>query len=107
MSGPHPATARPWRLHPHGIPYVNCGERGCSFGPVVLAGTVEEMQANAELIVHAVNAHDDLVAALRAMVYEATHLSPPEDDGSHWCRITKQTLDAARAALAKAEGRQQ
>ena len=36
--------------------------------------------------------------ALRAMIYEATSLSPMEDDGSHWCRITKEALELARAA---------
>jgi hypothetical protein len=40
-----------------------------------------------------------LKAALREMVYEATHLSPQEDDGSHWAKISKRTLDKARAAL--------
>lgn len=45
-----------------------------------------------------------LRAALRSIVYETTHLSPAEDDGSHWCRISRETLAAARAALAPAEG---
>ena len=40
-----------------------------------------------------------LEGALREMVYEATHLSPQEDDGSHWCKISKGTLEKARAAL--------
>lgn len=43
-----------------------------------------------------------LVCALREMVYETTHLSPVEDDGSHWCRISAGTLAQARAAIAKA-----
>jgi hypothetical protein len=38
-------------------------------------------------------------AALETMVYEATHLSPMEDDGSHKCRISKGALAKARAAL--------
>ena len=37
--------------------------------------------------------------ALRLMIYETTHLSPEEDDGSHWCRISKDALAHARAAL--------
>jgi hypothetical protein len=41
-----------------------------------------------------------LRAALLAMVYEATHLSPERDDGSHDCRISAATLRAAREALA-------
>ena len=40
-----------------------------------------------------------LEGALREMVYEATHLSPQEDDGSHWAKISKGTLEKARAAL--------
>jgi len=40
-----------------------------------------------------------LVEALRCMVYETTCLSPLEDDGSHWCKISKYALAQARAAL--------
>ena len=40
-----------------------------------------------------------LKAALRHLVYEITHLSPEEDDGSHRCRISKSALQSARAAL--------
>lgn len=36
--------------------------------------------------------------ALRKMIYETTCLSPMEEDGSHWCRISKATLEEARAA---------
>lgn len=38
-------------------------------------------------------------AALRELVYEETHLSPEEKDGSHRCRITKASLANARTAL--------
>jgi hypothetical protein len=41
-----------------------------------------------------------LASALSEMVYEVTHLSPEEYDGSHRCRISKDTLARARAALA-------
>lgn len=40
-----------------------------------------------------------LKAALALIVYETTHLSPVEEDGSHWCRITGPCLNKARAAL--------
>lgn len=40
-----------------------------------------------------------LIAALQEMVYETTHLSREEDDGSYWCKISKRTLEQARAAL--------
>lgn len=41
--------------------------------------------------------------ALREMIYETTHHSPMELDGSHKCRITAVTLDAARKALNQPE----
>lgn len=47
---------------------------------------------------------DELVQALGLMVYETTHLSPEESDGSHWCKISKEALEAARAALARYRG---
>lgn len=37
--------------------------------------------------------------ALTEMVYEATHLSPEQDDGSHWANIGSETLARARATL--------
>ncbi|MGN6146291.1 MAG: hypothetical protein ACTHOP_22180 [Mesorhizobium sp.] len=41
-----------------------------------------------------------VVEALKQLVYEATHLSPRDDDGSHLCRISASALVNARAALA-------
>ena len=38
--------------------------------------------------------------ALRAFIYETTHLSPCRDDGSHDCRISAETLAKGRAAFA-------
>ena len=40
--------------------------------------------------------------ALSEFVYEATHLSPVEDDGSHWCKISAECLANGRAVLAQA-----
>lgn len=40
-----------------------------------------------------------VIEALAEMIYETTHLSPLEDDGSHKCVISKDTLAAAREAL--------
>ena len=55
-------------------------------------GSIEqEMEANARLIVTAVNAHADLVAALREI---ADPMSIRADDPTHQC-------DIARAALAR------
>lgn len=44
-----------------------------------------------------------LAPALARMVYETTSLSPMEDDGSHWCKISKEALDNARRALAQSQ----
>ena len=40
-----------------------------------------------------------LRGALRLFVYDTTHLSAMNDDGSHWACISACTLDEARAAL--------
>jgi hypothetical protein len=40
-----------------------------------------------------------LRAALERLVYETTCLSPREDDGSHWCKISAEALLLAREAL--------
>ncbi len=46
---------------------------------------------------------EKLRAALRELIYETTHLSPQEDDGSHRCTITGETLRKARMALGEKE----
>lgn len=56
---------------------------------------------HADYIVKAVNSHEALVEALKRLVYEVTHLSPMEDDGSHKCIISASALKEARAALAR------
>ena len=43
----------------------------------------------------------EAVDALQMFVYETTHLSPIEDDGSHWCKISADCLETARAFLAR------
>ena len=40
-----------------------------------------------------------LEVALQTFIYETTHLSPIEDDGSHWCKISAECLEKGRAAL--------
>lgn len=42
---------------------------------------------------------DDAIEALTSHVYETTCLSPKEDDGSHICKISEETLGASRKAL--------
>ena len=62
----------------------------CTYlGPVLSHNQTKALQARVA----------QLEAVLREMLYEATHLSPQEDDGSHWAKISKRTLEKARAAL--------
>ena len=60
-----------------------------------------EKHADAEAIGSQAAEIERLWAALVAMVYETTHLSPLERDGSHWCKISKDALYDARAAIAQ------
>ena len=46
-----------------------------------------------------VGVENQLRYALREVIHEATRLSPVEDDGSHWCKISGKTLAQARAAV--------
>lgn len=50
------------------------------------------------LIAVLLSQRDALEAALDRMIYETTHLSPEECDGSHWCKISKDALTSARSA---------
>lgn len=56
----------------------------------IKAGTAELLKLREE--------NKRLREALRVMIYESTHLSPMEDDGSHWCKISREALEQARAA---------
>jgi hypothetical protein len=71
-------------------------EGGLSFKAAALRSLAAERDALREE-----NAR--LREALSGLIYEVTHLSPQEDDGSHWCRITGQTLKKARAALGETQ----
>lgn len=44
----------------------------------------------------------NLLGALTEMIYETTHLSPRNEDGSHDCRICASTLSRARLARSAA-----
>lgn len=91
-----------------GPPGPECGrfvevenERGESFG---LGKWVERDDGYWVIRFTPRDAAPELYEALAAFVYEATHLSPQEDDGSHMARITGTVLASARAALSKALG---
>ena len=45
-----------------------------------------------------------LEEALSEMIYETTHLSAPDEDGAHRCKISKATLEKARRALKSGAG---
>ena len=87
----------PWSKQAN-IPYVNCGEAGCLLGPIALAGSMEEMNANAAFVVRACNSHAELVEALKLakMYVETAADDDPADETSH-------DLGLINAALAKAE----
>lgn len=44
-----------------------------------------------------------LEGALGSLIYEITHLSPMEDDGSHRCKVSAGAMKEARAALAQGQ----
>jgi hypothetical protein len=65
-------------------------------------------RANAEFIVRACNAHDGLLEALKSLVNEATGFLAMADPNAHGqtnLNCLDLRIEAARAAIAKAEGR--
>jgi hypothetical protein len=54
--------------------------------------------ANDEALIRA-----ELVATLKEFIYETTHMSPVEDNGSHKCSISKETLQRGRGILARVD----
>ena len=70
------------------------------------AGYDQTRHEDAALIVRAANAHDDLVAALSALVCTARTFRNVPKDEQEWTSLDDEALDAAFAALAKAKGEQ-
>jgi hypothetical protein len=112
-------TATPWQVHD------NCGRKGeigiladdapCLIAIMANGGRGEwpiEAKANAEFIVRAVNAHDDLLAALTELVncIEAEHHTVPGalnglgEIGRNLHARDVEARKAARAAIALATG---
>jgi hypothetical protein len=97
-------TPTPWSLNeqtvkspPYELTVAFCGgAAGCSGtdGRII---TRQEAEANAALIVRAVNAHDDLVAALRNLISMADFFMTDAPQ--------RVAIEEAQAALAKAEGK--
>ena len=65
-----------------------------------------DLEAEADLIVRAVNAHDALVEALEAMVDNLVQLADSGDAG-FWDAEDQECVKQARAALALARGQTQ
>lgn len=57
-----------------------------------------ERAANAAFIVRSCNAHDELVAALKPLVFSSPDIPPPGVDVEDW----RAAVQAARAALSRA-----
>lgn len=91
---------------------ANALNRDSSGEPVALGVGLLPARQREDMISALTNAIDEklgpriekLTAALGEMVYEATHLSPMEPDGSHWCRISAVSLERARDALRDTKG---
>ena len=67
----------------------------------IALGYLADCNKAADLIETQAREIERLREALIEYVYETTHLSPQEEDGSHWCKISANCLSKARAALAK------
>lgn len=95
MSQTH--TPGEWVVGPRGFGVVSIRPNG---NPVTVVETPRtpstHAKADIERIVLCCNAHDDLVAALRALL--ENNLGPQVDDGAEWDAC----CDMAKAALAKA-----
>lgn len=114
MSDEKKATPRPWKLVIDTDRWFDC-KTGVELGPdikywikseelntiVLVCGYQAPDEANAALIVKAVNAYDDLVAALElAQIAIASGYSPQQDAGQEKYSAARV---AVTAALAKAK----
>jgi hypothetical protein len=79
-----------------------CTDCGAYSGTSTLtqAEAIAAWNARQSATTEALAAMEQAGAALREHIYETTHLSPEEDDGSHWCSISKNCLNGSRQALA-------
>ena len=97
----------PWHWTRDGDYWIGNSLSGCDRiaqleGKPAWGNHANHAEANAKLICHAVNCHDDLLEALRGLLVEyCQHI--PEDVT---CPKVRKAADTARAAIAKAEGQQ-
>lgn len=106
------ASPRPWKVfHGPGHVYVESDDGRCV---ARVGGEHYEREHNAALIVRAVNAHDDLLAACQRVsrLLEEGFCAPSDymDGGEAWSKACREFRDSweareLREAIAKAEGR--
>ena len=97
-------TDRPWKVRSRFDIVQDRGNQGGDFvgtvrgnSPYLPASVKEQDEANAEFIVRAVNAHDELLSALNGLL--CAH-----DSGTIRMMPEHTAVIAARSAIAKAEG---
>src|SRR5690606_26372621 len=88
---PRPDDVGAWSRHKNGFHFHDDPEPGDTSDYGAYRALIASAAAPISL--------EEIVEVLREMIYEATHLSPQGEDGSHRCRISKRALDKARAAL--------
>ena len=75
---------------------------------IAIGDTKKQAENNARRIVQCVNAHDELVEALRELLESHEAPYPPAEEGqaaqTAWVMRQAKACDIARAALSKAEG---
>lgn len=115
LSGGKGATPRPWALEPEGawIYAPECSDPGDCVCDMPSEGDFSRARwiANAALIVKAVNAYDDMLAALRDVEAALLHDAAPPFDPRNENRIYQldggilgNALNKVRGAIARAEG---
>lgn len=102
-------TPGPWKLAPmaHGHSVHIEGGKDTETIASAWATKNEQAIANAEFIVRACNAHDDMLAALIALTSNPRPSTLSRADDDEWAERYKRYEDAfnaARAAIAKAKG---
>ena len=98
------ATQRPWQAEWDDINHSEIEEGWCVNADgesiCMMDGPEDVNQANAELIVRAVNSYDELLAALQALTDAAIYVT--REDADMGDTIDGSLIDAARDAIAKA-----
>lgn len=97
-------TTTPWACQQVGNNIDIVDTAGRVVAEVHLRAPDARSREEAQLIVRAVNAHDDLVAALRGLVLEIEDRESSEQRMFMFCEEVADQLAKARAVLARAKG---